>query len=115
VLLLADVLVKHAAPPPGVEVEQLAEDTFRRGRADALIVTGSGTGKQADPQRLALVQRAVPEAPVLVGSGVTAAAARELLGRCDGLIVGSAVSHDEAAGTGVDADRARALVRAARG
>ena len=31
----ADVLVKHATPPPGFDVRQSAEDTVKRGHADA--------------------------------------------------------------------------------
>jgi membrane complex biogenesis BtpA family protein len=112
VLIFADVWVKHAAPFPGAELEQAAEDTFRRGLADALIVTGSGTGKKTDLAQVQLVRRAVPEAPILVGSGVTAKTVSEVLGVADGAIVGSAASWDGVGGRGVDPDRARQFVEA---
>lgn len=114
VLIFADVWVKHAAPFPGAELEQAAEDTFLRGMADALIVTGSGTGKETDLARVDLVRRGVPRAPVLVGSGVTPATAPQVLAVADGAIVGSAACRDGVAGTGVDPQRARALVEALR-
>jgi membrane complex biogenesis BtpA family protein len=113
--VFADVWVKHAVPLPGAELAQAAEDAFRRGLADALIVTGAGTGKAADLDRLAVVKAAVPGAPVLVGSGVTPETVRHVLAAANGAIVGSALSRDGRAGSGIDAARAAALVRAARG
>ncbi len=114
VLIFADVWVKHATPLPGAELEQAAEDAFHRGLADALIVTGSGTGKATDPARVDLVKRAVPGAPVLIGSGVTVETVSEMLGVADGAIVGSSLHRDGAPGRGIDPDRVRALVSALR-
>ena len=115
VAVFADVWVKHAAPFPGAELEQSAEDAFHRGLADALIVTGSGTGKPTDPMRVDLIKRVLPEAPVLVGSGVTPDTVSEILAVADGAIVGTALNVDGVAGNGVDPERARALVAALRG
>lgn len=114
IALFADVWVKHAVPLPGADLQRTAEDTFYRGLADALIVTGPGTGRATDPERVTLVREAVPEAPVLVGSGVTAEVAARVLAVADGAIVGSAVQRDGRAGQGVDPERAAAFVRAAR-
>lgn len=114
VAILADVWVKHGIPLPGAEVGQAAEDTWARGLADGLIVTGAGTGRATDLARLATVKRAVPEAPVWVGSGVTTQTVRDVLAVADGAIVGTALAHDGIAGRGVDPVRAAALVRAAR-
>jgi membrane complex biogenesis BtpA family protein len=115
VALFADVWVKHASPFPGAELPQAAEDTFRRGLADALIVSGSGTGKPADLSRVEQVKRAVPEAPVLIGSGITPESARAALAVADGAIVGSALEREGRAGAGVDPERAAALVASVKG
>jgi membrane complex biogenesis BtpA family protein len=115
VALFADVWVKHASPFPGAELPQAAEDTFRRGLADALIVSGSGTGKPADLSRVEQVKRAVPEAPVLIGSGITPESARAALAVADGAIVGSALEREGRAGAGVDPERAAALVACVKG
>jgi hypothetical protein len=112
--LLADVHVKHAAPPAGWKLDQAARDTWERGAADALIVSGSATGRRTETARLETVRNAVPDAPLLIGSGLTAGNAAELLRIADGAIVGSALQHDGIAGRGVDARRAGALVAAAR-
>lgn len=113
--ILADVHVKHATPPHGESISAAAKDGWHRGRADALIVSGTGTGAPTDPGDLATVRLAVPDAPVLVGSGATPANAQSLLEDAAGLIVGSAVMHDGVAGTGVDPARAADFVTAARG
>lgn len=116
--IFADVWVKHATPLPGADLAQAAEDTYHRGGADALIVSGSGTGKPTDLTRVRAVREAVPVAPILLGSGVTAASAAAMAAASDGAIVGSAMQWDGLGGNPVDPDRAARLVeawRAARG
>lgn len=118
VAIWADLLVKHATPLAGTRAEllpQLAEDTFRRGRADALIVSGAGTGKGTSLDDVAVVRRAVPEAPVLVGSGTTKESARATLAAGHGVIVGTWVKQEGRVDRPVDVERVRAFVAAARG
>ncbi len=93
VRIAADVLVKHAVPPGPISAEQAARDTWTRGRADALIASGAGTGRPTDPERLLALRRAVPEAPVWVGSGLTAASAAHT--PADAAIVGTALHRDD--------------------
>ena len=114
VALLADVHVKHAVPPTGSTLEAAAADCWHRGLADGLLVTGSGTGVSTSIEDVAVVRAAVPESPVVVASGVTAATVRDCLHVADGVIVGSAVMRGGVAGSTVDPERARALVHAAR-
>lgn len=114
VAILADVLVKHAVPPAGVAVEEAARDAWHRGLADVLVITGTSTGASADPERVRQVRAAVPGAPLLLGSGVTQADARERLAGVDGVIVGSALHRDGVAGRGLDPQRVRDFVEAVR-
>jgi uncharacterized protein len=113
VAILADIMVKHAAAPPGLAIEDAARDCWDRGGADALIVSGAATGSATRPERLEAVRSAVPDAPLFVGSGLNELNAAELLGLADGAIVGSAFQHGGRAGAGVDANRVRAVLRAA--
>ncbi len=115
VAILADVMVKHATPPPGLTVEAAAADTWSRGLADALVVTGAGTGKETDLGRVAQARAGAPDATVLVGSGVTPATVAGVLQMADGAIVGSSLARDGRAGSGVEPERVRALVRARGG
>jgi membrane complex biogenesis BtpA family protein len=115
VAIFADVQTKHATPLAPVEVEQEARDLVQRALADALIVTGRATGEAAALADLKRVRDAVPEAPVLVGSGATAESIAELLSVADGAIVGTWLKREGRVGNPVDPARVRRLVDAARG
>jgi len=112
VRILADLAVKHATPLAARPLPEEAADARTRGLADALLVTGAGTGQPADPSGLELVRAGAPDAPVLVASGVTEATALEWSRLADGAIVGSAIMHDGKAGAGIDPARAERLLRA---
>ena len=111
--VLADVFVKHAAPPPGLSIEQAARDLWQRAGAHGIVVSGAGTGDPVDDARLAAVRKAVPDAPLYAGSGVDASTVADILEVCDGAIVGTAVKEGGVTTAPVDPDRARALVKAA--
>lgn len=112
--ILADVRVKHARPLVERPLGEEAQDLRLRGLADAVIVTGAATGAAADAHELAEVRAALPECPLLVGSGVTSETVGELLAVADGCIVGSALQAGDLR-TGrraVDPERASAFIRA---
>jgi len=113
VAILADVFVKHAVPPPGLTLEAAARDSWERGLADGLILSGTSTGAPTDPQRLQRVRAILPEAELWVGSGLTPENAATLLPLCDGAIVGSAIHREGRAGAGLDPRRIRTMVEAA--
>jgi len=114
VKILADVHVKHAEPIGTEPIGRAARDAAERGLADALVVTGPATGAPVDLAQLRAVRDAVPDRPVLAGSGVDAANARSVLSVADGAIVGSALEEDGRAGNPVVLERVRALVSAVR-
>lgn len=117
VAIFADVLVKHAAPlcgGPLADPAFAARDIAERGCADALIVTGPQTGAPADMDRLLAVRRAVPDHPLLAGSGVTEETAGSSLEIADGAIVGTSLKAGGEVLAPVDGRRVRALVKAAR-
>jgi membrane complex biogenesis BtpA family protein len=115
VAILADVQTKHAAPLAHVEIELEARDVVHRGLADAVIVSGAATGEPTALADLKRVRSAVPDVPVLVGSGVTPERAGELLSVADGLIVGTYVKRAGDVDQPVDPARVRRLVDAVRG
>ncbi len=114
-LLLADVLVKHAVPPPGMDPGLAAADLRHRALADVLLVSGARTGVPTDPARLQAAREAAPDAPVWVGSGLTARNAEKLLDGAHGAIVGSSLHREGVAGAGVELDRVREVVQTLRG
>lgn len=106
VRLLADVHVKHAMPLGGGDLVQSARDTFGRGGADGLILSGSGTGAGTDLNELARVRAALPDAPLWIGSGLSPDSAAETLALADAAIVGTWIKRSGDVRQPVDPDRA---------
>ncbi len=121
VKILADVKKKHSAH--AITADMTIAETARAVEffgADGVVVTGVATGEPVSLADLEAVA-ASTSLPVLVGSGVTAGTAPELLARADALIAGSWCKRDGHWRNEVDPGRARELaeavarVRATRG
>lgn len=93
VAILADVHVKHATPLGRESLAHAAEDALSRGLADALIVSGRGTGHAPSLDALAEARGAVGDAPILVGSGLTEANAPAMMRHANGAVVGTFFKH----------------------
>jgi uncharacterized protein len=110
--IFADVQVKHAVPLAPQPIGQSARDTLERGLADALIVSGTGTGLATDLADVRAVREACPAACILIGSGIAAQNIGRYLPYADGFIVGSSLKHGGAVDRAVDARRVAELRRA---
>ena len=115
VKIFADIAVKHATPLAPIDILASAEDTYHRGLADALIITGTATGKRADLDQLKTVKSRVPQASVFAGSGVTIDNLTAVLQYADGVIVGTSTKRDGVTTNAVDPNRVRALIKAREG
>ncbi len=111
--ILADVFVKHATPAPGATIEQAAEELAERAMADAIIVSGTSTGRAPDLAMVRQVRAAAPGVPTLVGSGVTEDTVASYLEIAYGVIVGTALKVDGITTNPVDPMTAKAFVAAA--
>jgi membrane complex biogenesis BtpA family protein len=109
VQVLADHLVKHAAPLVPLDAGDAAADLAERSGADGLILTGTRTGTPVDVALLDTVRAAVGCFPVWIGSGLTAENAAELWPRCDGAIVGTSIKRGGKTAAAVDEARVAAL------
>lgn len=107
----ADVDVKHSAPVAPRPFAEEIEETIGRGLADAICVSGAGTGSAVDPARVRAALEA-STAPVLLGSGVTATNVASFQG-VHGAIVGSSLKESELHSP-VSEAKVRALVSAVR-
>jgi len=110
----ADVRVKHAAPLVTRALEEEVEELRDRALADAVVVSGSGTGRPVDMDRLRGVRQAAGAMPVIVGSGADGASLAQLAACADAVIVGSSLKYDGVATAAVDRDRVAALMAAWR-
>jgi membrane complex biogenesis BtpA family protein len=94
ILILTDIQVKYATminPRPLTESARLAGAEG----SDALVVTG---GESGDAPLIDDLREAISgsDVPVLIGSGLDAGNAVDLLAACDGAIVGTALMRDRA-------------------
>jgi uncharacterized protein len=114
VAIWADVHVKHGRSLAHASIVDEAEDAVRRGLADALIVSGSGTGRLASLDEVRAVKALELGVPVYLGSGVTEANVKEFLAASDGVIVGTALKRGGRTTAPIDPEQARRFVAAAR-
>lgn len=112
--ILADVNVKHSQPLAPVPLEQEVEDLVQRAGADALVVSGTGTGKHADIEELQRVKSAAGGTPVFVGSGVDLDSIERYRDGADGFLVGTYFKKDGHVRNAVDAKRVRQLIERIR-
>jgi membrane complex biogenesis BtpA family protein len=111
ICVFADVKKKHSSHAMTADVDLVetahAAEFFK---ADGVIVTGTSTGRAADPEEVAAVGRAL-RIPTLVGSGITPDNLRHYA-TADAFIVGTAAKRDGNWENPPDPERARALVEA---
>jgi len=112
--IFADVHVKHAVPLGAGSIGDAARDTIERGLADALIVSGTGTGRAAVAADVQRVRTVCPNAKILLGSGVTAENMQDYLPLADGFIVGTSLKGGGKISNPVEPKRVAALVNAIR-
>jgi hypothetical protein len=111
VRIFADIKKKHSAHALTADVDLV--ETARAAEfflADGVIVTGSATGRAADPAEVEAVAAAT-SLPTLVGSGVTPENLARF-GAADAFIVGSSVKRDGLWSNPLDPARLEALARA---
>ena len=104
--IYADILVKHASPLAPLSAEQACLDTWKRGGADALIVSGTGTGAPVDTSLLKQVQGVVKGGvPIYIGSGLNMDNIQNLAPLASGAIVGTALKGKGATSRSVSEQR----------
>src|SRR5438128_2073133 len=64
--IFADVDVKHSAALAERPLNDEVDDLVERALADAIVVSGAGTGKATDPGKAREVKEAAPETPVFI-------------------------------------------------
>lgn len=114
VAILADIKKKHSSHAITADVS--LADTAEAAEfflADGVVITGSATGRPANPAELAAV-RAATHLPIAIGSGITPANMADYWRDADIFIVGSWYKEGGRWDNAVDPARARAIVEAAK-
>jgi membrane complex biogenesis BtpA family protein len=110
----ADVDVKHSATLAERPLDDEVYDLIERGKADAVIVSGSATGQPIDPAKLRFVKSIANSTPVIIGSGATPENLHLMVPYADGMIVGTSLKQDGLARNPVDLHRVKRIVEAAK-
>ncbi len=109
--IFADINVKHAHSIVEPDLGQWTQDLASRGKADALIVSGSGTGTEANIEELQVVKKNSP-VPVLLGSGVNPKNINLYRTYSDGAIIGSYFKEKGIVTNPVDNNRVKQIIGA---
>ena len=109
----ADVVKKHSVVFPGIDIETHTE-WCKFYMADAIIVTGTMTGKPPTVDDVARAKEVAGETPVIIGSGLNPENARDFLSIADGAIVGTYFKYDGITQNPVDPERVKKLMRVVR-
>ena len=112
--ILADLRVKHARSLGQRPLADSARDLRLRGLADAIIVSGEATGAPTDLQELATVREALPDCPLIVGSGVGPENIADYAALADGFIVGTALQENDGGRRRVSVAQTGRLIAALR-
>uniref|UniRef100_A0A8C6SY29 Zgc:162297 n=1 Tax=Neogobius melanostomus TaxID=47308 RepID=A0A8C6SY29_9GOBI len=110
VKIFTDIKKKHSSHALTSDVS--IEETARAAEfflSDGLIITGTATGVQAEPQQLKEVSRAV-KIPVLIGSGVTYDNVEDYI-EANAMIIGSHFKKDGHWANAVDPERVKRFVK----
>lgn len=114
VLILADVLVKHARPLGSPNLTTAVRETIERGLADGVILSGWATGSPPSLEDLELASAAAGNTPVFIGSGADENNISELMQAADGVIVSSSLKRHGKITEPIDPQRVSQFVEAAR-
>lgn len=114
VRVMANVTPGFSVPTVDRPLADVAKGAVFIGLADAVVVGGSAAGVEVDLSPLQAVARAVPDTPVVVGTGAAVENVAKLMEVADGFIVGSSIKVDRKTLNPIDPARARAYMEEVR-
>lgn len=112
VLIMADVHVKHAHSFLENTLTTALKDTYSRGGADALIISGLGTGEEIEETTLKEASDFIKKykAPVYIGSGANEKNIVRYKKLGFGIIISSALRKGKKAGEPLDASQIKKVI-----
>ena len=100
VLVLGGVWPKYYEPRAGSNLEKDLKEGMQR--ADAIVVTGAGTGKETPLEKIQQFRLVLGSHPLIIGAGLTPQNTYQQLSIADGAIVGSYFKKDNQTQNEVD-------------
>ncbi len=111
-LVLGGVHPKYYNPAPESDLAEELRKAVQR--ADAIVVTGKGTGLETPIEKVNEFRRIIKDFSLIVGAGLNPENAYDQLSIADGAIVGSALKVNNAAVNNVDRFKVRDLMDAVK-
>ncbi len=108
--IFADVHCKHGVPLYPSTLRDSIEEAVKRGKPDALIITGRATGYPPDIDDVRIAKEIAKSIPIIVGSGINPQNIVEYAKYADGFIVGTYFKIDGITTNPVDLSRVRKLM-----
>ena len=105
VLVLGGVWPKYYEPRAGSNLEKDLQEGMER--ADAIVVTGAGTGQETPLEKIQQFRFVLGSHPLIIGAGLTPKNAHQQLSIADGAIVGSYFKKDNCTKNEVDRIRVK--------
>ena len=112
IVVLGGVHPKYYTPVPGSHLED--DLVTGKDRADAIVVTGEGTGIETPLSKIREFRSVLGEHPLIVGAGLTPETVAEQLRIADGAIVGSYFKIDNETENYLDRAKVRRFMDAVR-
>ena len=109
IAIYTDVHIKHSAPLVNRPLGDSALDA-KYFLSDAVIISGTHTGKETDLGDIKEAKASVEEFPVLVGSGFRKESAEKIFEVADGAIVGTSLKRDGISSNPVDRECVKDLM-----
>jgi len=111
VRIYADVNVKHGKPLVERDIVDVAKECIERGMAEAIILTGSRTGKVVELNDILKLRKAKLGKPIVVGSGINLNNIAKYWSIADGFIVGTYFRVNGDLSKPIDRERVNKLMR----
>jgi len=105
IMVLGGVWPKYYHPIEGSDLETDLRTGMQR--AEAIVVTGAGTGKETPFDKIKRFREIIGEHPLVVGAGLTPENAYEQLCISNGAIVGTSLKIDDNTNNPMDRQRVR--------
>ena len=108
IVVLGGVWPKYYIPHPESNISvDLKQGSLR---AEAIVVTGQGTGEETPLEKIVEFRTVLRDHPLIIGAGLTTDNAYEQLQIADGAIVGSFFKHHKKTSNIVDPTKVKALM-----
>lgn len=111
--ILADVSVKHSYPLTGTKPELVQEikEAYFRGKADAIILSGTETGAPPEVDDILRIKSEIKNIPLVLGSGAGKSNIQQFKKVFNAIIIGTSIKKGKVTTNPVDLSKAKEMIK----